>query len=63
MKNASEDIWQAIMRPEPHAQCNSRFLIYIYFSHIGIDTVSGLYYNNLTDTVSGLFESWGRSWT
>lgn len=37
---SSEDIWQAIMRPEPHAQCNSRFLIYIYFSHITIDTVS-----------------------
>lgn len=60
---SSDDIWQAIMRPEQHAQCNSSFLIYIYFSHIGIDTVSGWCYNNPTDTVSVLFENWGRSWT
>lgn len=49
---SSEDIWQAIMRPEPHAQCNSSFLIYIYFSHIGIDTVSEWCYNNHADIVS-----------
>lgn len=49
---SSEDIWQAIMLPEQHPQCHSSFLIYIYFSHIGIDTVSEYRYNNHADIVS-----------